>query len=390
MRIVTLKAALLSLSLLLIGAAGALAQLPAGWEPFTRSFQAYVDAEKIVGASVLYMRDGKVLAQYNTGYADRDAQKKVDNNTIFHWGSITKALTAIGIMQLRDHGKLKLDDQVTRHIPELRRVHDPYGRIDSITIRMLMAHTAGFQNSTWPYDKGLPWEPFEPTDWNQLVAMMPYERLLFSPGERYSYSNPAFVYLGRIIEQQTGDPWDGYIYKNFFLPLGMQKSYFRGTPYHMKQDRSRNYYVRKDSSGAERIIDNGPDFDPGITSPNGAWNAPLSDLAKYVAFLTGKPGNDVVLKRSSLEEMWVPVKPTGALPADANAVQNWMGLSFVVMKQGNKTLLGHTGSQAAFRSYFYFNPATSAAIIAAFNTTNATPASTQWRAVMDATYGLLW
>ena len=111
-------------------------------------------------------------------------------------------------MQLRDRGKLSLDDKVTRWVPELREIHDPYGMIDSITIRMLLSHSSGFQNATWPYGNGEPWEPFEPTTWNQLVAMMPYQQLLFKPGSKYSYSNPGFIYLARIIEKMSGDPWD--------------------------------------------------------------------------------------------------------------------------------------------------------------------------------------
>jgi CubicO group peptidase (beta-lactamase class C family) len=325
------------------------------------------------------MRDGRVVAQHDVGFADRAANKRVDANTIFHWGSITKALTAISILQLRDEGKLSLDDKVTRYIPELRRVHDPYGKIDDITIRMLLSHTAGFQLPTWPYGKGLPWEPFEPTEWSQLVAMMPYEQLLFSPGEKYSYSNPAFVYLGRIIEQLTGDPWDGYVYKNLFVPLGLQHSYFRRTPRHLRADRSHNYDVHKDGT----VDDNGADFDTGITTPNGGWNAPLSDLARYVAFLTGKPANETVLKCSSLEEMWQPGKPM-----NEDGTQT-MGLSFFVVKRGTDTFLGHTGSQAGFRAFFFFNPATSAAVIAAFNSTSEEEATAPYDELRNMVYDLL-
>ena len=377
----------------------AAAQTPPGWEPFTRAFQTYVQTDRVVGASVLFMREGKVQAQYNTGLARRSDAVRVSDATIYHWGSITKTLTALAILQLRDRGKLSLDDRVTRYVPELRRVHDPFNAIDSITIRMLLAHTAGFQNSTWPYDQGRPWEPFEPMEWEQLVAMMPYEQLLFRPGSRYSYSNPAFIYLARIIEQLSGDPWESYVQKNIFAPLGLQHSYFRNTPYYLAGQRSHNYYVRKDSAGAERIIDNGPDFNPGITVPNGGWNAPLGDLARYVAFLTNrKPGGappnagyDVVLARSSLEELWQPVQPMAALPSDPQQLQQWMGLSFFVLKRGDRVLLGHTGSQAAFRAFFYFNPVTSTAIIAAFNTTHlSSPAGAEYRAMMDAALALLW
>jgi CubicO group peptidase (beta-lactamase class C family) len=250
-------------------------------------------------------------------------------------------------------------------------------------------------NSTWPYDEGKPWEPFEPTTWQQLVAMMPYQELLFRPGSRYGYSNPAFIYLGRIVEQLTGDPWDAYIQKNIFAPLGLEASYFRGTPYHLAARRSHNYYVRQDSAGGVRVLDNGPDFDPGITTPNGGWNAPLPDLAKYTAFLTGAvpPGGssapyEVVLKRSTLEEMWRPVVPM-AQGYQASADQH-MGLSFCLLQRAGTRLVGHTGSQAGFRSFFYFNPARRTAIIAAFNTTNyAAPAEDQYQRLHAAALELL-
>src|SRR4030095_8559508 len=179
---------------------------------------AYADSDQVVGSSVVLVKNGRVIARYDDGFEDRAKQKPIDSLSIFHWGSITKSLTAISIMQLRDRGKLSLDDKIMRWVPELRQIHDPYGMIDSITIRMLLSHTAGFQNGTWPYGSKKPWEPFEPTTWNQLVAMMPYQELHFRPGSRYSYSNPAFIYLARIIEQISGDPWDSYVQKHIFSP----------------------------------------------------------------------------------------------------------------------------------------------------------------------------
>ncbi|PYQ29264.1 MAG: hypothetical protein DMF56_13420 [Acidobacteria bacterium] len=124
------------LSLLLLSPAVTQAQAPAGWADFTKAFQSYVDADRVVGATALVMRDGKVLAQYNSGFADQKSGARVNDRTIFHWGSITKMLTAISALQLRDRGKLSLDDRVVKWIPELRQVHDEYGSIDDITIRM--------------------------------------------------------------------------------------------------------------------------------------------------------------------------------------------------------------------------------------------------------------
>ena len=384
-----------SLALLVIVSAAARAQAPAGWTEFTRTFQAYADSDQVVGASVVLMKNGQVVARYNTGQANRAKNVAVDSQTIFHWGSITKTLTAISIMQLRDRGKLSLDDRIVRWVPELRTVHDPFNMIDSITIRMLLSHAAGFQAGTWPWGNNREWEPFEPTTWNQLVAMMPYSELQFRPGSRYGYSNPAFVYLARVIEQVTGDPWDAYVQKNIFAPLELTRSYFRGTPYYLAAHRSHNYHIRKDSSGRQSVTDNGPDFDPGITSPNGAWNAPLGDLVKYTAFMTNAllPGMsreryDVVLKRSSLEEMWQPGKPMSQ--SYGSTPQQWMGLSFFIRDRNGQRILGHTGSQAGFRAFFYFDAKNGSAVIAAFNSTNVSaPANAAQRRMIEAALDLL-
>lgn len=371
------------------------AQTPAGWDAFESRFREYVAADAVVGASVVLLRDGRVQARADVGFADAAAGVRVAEHTIWHWGSITKTLTAIAIMQLRDRGRLTLDDAVTRYLPELRQVHDPFGMIDTITIRMLLSHSAGFMNSTWPYDEGRPWEPFEPTTWAQLVAMLPYQQLHFRPGSRYGYSNPAFIYLARIVEQITGDPWEAYVQKNIFAPLGLAHSYFRATPYHLAPLRSHNYHVRRDSAGTVQVVDNGADFDPGITTPNGGWNAPLEDLVRYTAFLTDAtaPGMDrehyaTVLDRASLEQMWQPVVPM--LQGYQAGADQHMGLSFFVLQQDGARIIGHTGSQAGFRAFLYFDPQDRTGVIAAFNTTNeASPATAQYQRMHAAALALL-
>ena len=350
--------------LALLATPGAHGQRP-GWQPFTRAFDAYAAGDSVVGASVLMMRDGRVLAHHEYGFADRALGRRVDERTIFHWGSITKTLTAVAVMQLRDRKRVSLDERVTQYIPELRQVHDPFGSMDDVTIRMLLSHSAGFQNPTWPYKAGKSWEPFEPTRWEQLAAMLPYQEVAFAPGSRYSYSNPGFIYLARIIEQLTGDPYQSYVYKNLWAPLGITHSYFGATPYHLADQRSNNYDVVRDSAGHEAVVANGRDFDPGITIPNGGWNAPLGDLARWVGFLSGAAGNDTVLARTTLDEMWRTLFATeGDAPGDS------VGLSFFVLWRDGVRFIGHTGQQAGFRSFFYVNPKTSAAVIAAFNTTN--------------------
>ncbi len=390
-----------------IAGRGAAAQdRPRGWDIFLRAFVNYAASDSIMGAGVAILQDGRVSARNDLGWADRDLRQRTDTNTIYHWASITKTLTAVAVMQLRDRGRLTLDDKVTHYIPDLRQVHNAFGSMDDVTIGMLLSHSAGFQAPTWPYTRGRDWEPFEPTRWEQLIAMMPYQELRFAPGSRYGYSNPGFIYLARIIEQLTGDSWQTYVQKNLLTPLGMTRSYFGTTPYHLAAFRSNNYTVTADSVGRVAVIANGREFDPGITIPNGGWNAPLGDLVRWIWFLTGSTGGDTtvarihqtVLKRSSLEEMWraryLAVEPIGAdVPAPSAAIPaDSMGLSFFVLWRHHTRYVGHTGSQAGFRSFFYLNPATRAAVVAAFNTRNDTrpqDSAAGFRAIRDQALALI-
>lgn len=354
------------------------ARLPAqvvtdtAWGTATSAFDRLLQADSVVGGSLALVRDGRIVRRHDAGMQDRAAQRAMGPRAILHWGSITKTLTAVAILGLRDRGLLSLDDPITRWVPELRQVHNPFGSMDGITLRMLLSHSSGFQNPTWPYRRYVTWEPFEPTRWEQLVGMMPYQEIHFPPGSRFGYSNPAYIYLARVIEAVTGDPYQSYIYKNLWIPLGLSESSFGATPWHLREARSSNYTLVRDSAGQERVVDNGAEFDPGITIPNGGWNAPVTDLARWMAFLSGASGADTALRRrfdtvlgrGTLEEMWRPVVPVG------DGAEESMGLGFFLRRQGPVTLVGHTGEQAGFRSFLYFNPVTRVGVIGCVNTTN--------------------
>ncbi len=322
-----------------------------------------------VGSSFYFVRDNRVAAREFYGLADAGRGVPVDEETIYHWASITKTLTGIAIMQLRDRGLLRLDDPVVKYVPELRAAHDPFGDVSEITIRHLMTHSSGFRNPTWVWrDDSKDWQPFEPPGWSQLVAMMPYTEVLFKPGSRFGYSNPGVIYLGRIVELLSHDDYEVYIDKNIFKPLEMYRSYFDATPYHLLKHRSHSYYVRGGARTEARF-----DADTGVTVSNGGLNAPLPDMVRYVNFLLGDPARqaayDGVLKRSSLEEMWRP-----QMVAAGDFTQGWMraetnvGLSFFVDDIGGRRFVGHNGDQNGFKAYMSLCPETRTASLLAFNT----------------------
>lgn len=251
-------------------------QTPRNFAQVRREFKTFYEQGNrkngIVGSSFMLIQDGQVIAQEFFGLANQEKQQPVDESTIYHWASITKTFTGIAIMQLRDRGLLKLEDPIIKYVPELKAAHNPFGQMSDITIKHLMTHSAGFRGATWPWGGDKAWQPHEPTEWSQLVAMMPYTEILFKPGSKFSYSNPGIIFLGRVIEQLSGDSFEVYVDKNIFKPLEMYRSYFDATPYHLLKNRSASYWLKEGKLAPARF-----DADTGITVSNGGLNAPLPD-----------------------------------------------------------------------------------------------------------------
>jgi CubicO group peptidase (beta-lactamase class C family) len=353
-----------SAAAILAGATLSAQPAPSGWELVLAGYRAALKAGGIAGSSLVVVRDGRVLARADEGLQNLDTREPVTDRTIFHWASITKTFTGVAIMQLRDRGLLSLDDPVVKYVPELRLAHDPFGDISQVKIRHLMSHSGGFRASTWPWGGDKPWHPFEPARWEQLAAMLPYTEVQFPPGSKYSYSNPGVIFLGRIIEQLSGDDYEVYVAKNVLTPLGMHASFFDRAPYHLLRDRSHSYF-RDDGGVREARFD----FDTGITVSNGGLNAPLGDMAKYLAFLLGD-SSDVVLKRSSLEEMWTPqVRATAG--EGVNGDESSAALSFFVEKWGGVELIGHSGDQNGFISHLYLHRPSRTGWVISMNTDTA-------------------
>jgi CubicO group peptidase (beta-lactamase class C family) len=349
-------------------------QSPRNFAQARREFKTFYEQSMrkhgIVGSGLMLVQDREVIAQEFFGLADMEKQNPVDEDTIFHWASITKTFTGIAIMQLRDRGLLKLDDPIIKYLPELKDVHDPFGDMSEITIRQLMSHSAGFRAATWPWGGAGDWRPFEPQHWSQLVAMMPYTELLFKPGSKFNYSNLGIVFLGRVIELLSKEDYEVYIDKNIFKPLKMHKSYFDATPPHLLKHRSHSYYLKEGALTPAKF-----DADTGVTVSNGGLNSPLDDMVKYMGFLMGdekkQEDYDLVLKRSSLEEMFKPqiaIEPGTLIEPEGQNRKDAMGLTFFIEDNFGQHFIGHSGTQNGFITHFYLQPDTRIAYIIAFNT----------------------
>jgi CubicO group peptidase (beta-lactamase class C family) len=213
----------------------------------------FVDRQTVAGAVTLVAHGSDIVEFDATGMADVEAGHAMQKDTIFQVMSMTKPVTAIGIMMLAEEGKLALRDPVEDYLPEFKdlRVRTTLGpdavraRVPNhaITIRDLLTHTAGIQD--YPGPPTIPdYAQTMSVPLDEVVRQLAKQPLLFQPGTQWSYSSPGIEILGRIIEVCSGEKYVDFITKHILQPLGMKDSFFFPPP--DKISRVAMVYAQKD------------------------------------------------------------------------------------------------------------------------------------------------
>jgi CubicO group peptidase (beta-lactamase class C family) len=181
-----------------------------------------VNEGSIAGAVTLVARNGKVFNLEAVGFQDLESRKAMRTDTIFDVRSVTKVVTAIGIMTLVEEGKLTLNDPIEKYLPEFKTASR--NTTDSITIHHLLTHTSGLpaarpteiENITITRDRSLA----------EVVALLAKQEPEFAPGTQFRYTSGGFAILGRIIEVVSEKPYEQFVKERIFDPLGMRDSFF--------------------------------------------------------------------------------------------------------------------------------------------------------------------
>ena len=194
----------------------------------------YVGRQTVAGAVTL-VAHGKDTIEFDAaGMADIESGRPMQKDTIFQIMSMTKPVTAIGIMMLAEEGKLALRDPVEQYLPEFKNVHiattvgPDAERLaipeHPITIRDLLTHTAGIQDPAPPAIRD--YQQLMNVPLEEVVRQLARQPLLFQPGTQWSYSSPGIEILGRIIEVCSGQKYEDFIRARILSPLGMKDSFF--------------------------------------------------------------------------------------------------------------------------------------------------------------------
>lgn len=236
-------------------------------------------------------------------------------------GSITKTVTAVTVLRLRDEGRLDLNDPLERHVPGT-----PFG---DRTVGQLLAHDAGLRAES----PGQWWERTPGVRWEDLSARFAAaSEVPHGAGRRFHYSNLGFGALGEVIARLRGRPWTDVVRDEVLLPLGMSRT----TP-RPEGQAARGWAVHP---WADVLLPE-PEHDAGAMAAAGQLWSTLADLGRFAAFLLGDTGD--VLATSTLEEMR---EPAGVDPSSPG----WSayGLGLQLARVDDVTYVGHGGSMPGF------------------------------------------
>lgn len=325
--------------------------------------------------------DGKLIYSGATGYADVDKKTVADANTVFRMASMSKSFTALAILQLRDAGRLQLDELAHKYIPELKQAKLLTTDAPAITIRHLLTHAAGF-----PEDN--PWgdRQLDASD-KELLDLAATAIFSTTPGTAYEYSNVGFALLGRIITVVSKMPYQQYITQKILMPLGMKNTYWEWSKVPPAQ-LAHGYRWTGSEWKAEALLHDG------AYGAMGGLMTTLNDFSIYMTLMmsatpaTNERENPVI-KRSSLREMQQAHKFSGlnsrfayasGRPC-ATASAYGYGLRWIQDCEG-KTFVGHSGGLPGFGSNWNILPEYGIGVVCFANVTYA-PTGTFNLSVLD-------
>ena len=327
-----------------------------------RLYQAWVEAQMAhrgqPGVSIGIVHDQELIWAQGFGYADLEKKIPATPKTLYRMASNTKMFTALAVMQLRDEGRLQLDDPVARRLPwfKVRNAH-PDGPV--ITIRHLLTHTSGL-----PREAALTnWTDVKMPSRQQMIDGLSSQETVLPVETQWKYSNLALTLAGEIVQAVSGQPYVDYIHKNILEPLGMTSTTVVLPAEH--RPRLATGYGRRMPGDARSLR---PYLDTAGVIPAGNITSNVEDFARFASlqFRDGPRRGAQVLRGSTLREMhrvhWM----------EPSWRRGW-GLGFHTWRLGERVLVGHGGSLPGFRTHTYISPADKIAVLVMTNADDGDP-----------------
>jgi CubicO group peptidase (beta-lactamase class C family) len=313
----------------------------------------------------VYWRGEAILTQA-TGSTRLGSTTPVTARTIFHLASVTKPFVAAAVMQLVEQGRVDIEAPLTRYVPYFK-MNDP--RASSITVKQLLTHTAGMPDVT-----DYRWEQpeYDGASLERYVRALADSTLVFDPGTRWQYSNIGFEVLAELIAQVSGEPFEAYMQRHIFTPLGMTHTTLLMTD--VDSANLARGHVRA-SSGQAVLSSVYPYNRPHAASST--LHSDLTDMLRWVAanLRKGELEGHRILPVAAIDQMWtMAYDRTAEFSERARRSGRPMryasigqALGWRVFTLQGQDLVSHGGADVGFRSDVLLWPAQSSAVVVMMN-----------------------
>ena len=281
------------------------------------------------GATFLISKNGSVIYKKAFGFANLELNAPMKTNNVFKIGSLTKQFTAISILMLMEKGKLNLDDEITKFIPD----YPTNG--NKITIHHLLTHTSGIKDYTKV--KGLNAIAQKDLTPLELIDFSKNEPIDFVPGEKYKYNNSGYVILGYIIEKVTGQPYADFIEERIFKKLEMTTSQY-ASQREVIQNRASGY--QKKDSYINRM-----DFSLTLAYSAGGLMSTVDDMFKWQEAIK----NNILVSKETTEKAFTNYTLN-------NGEHTNYGYGWHIKTINNNQIFEHGGSLWGFKSMGVYLP----------------------------------
>lgn len=310
------------------------------------------------GVSLAVVHDQSLVWATGFGWADVERRRPATADTLYRIASITKTFTATAILQLRDAGRLQLDDPLTRHLPWFA-IATRHTDAPPITIRHLLTHTSGLpREAAFPY-----WTDFDFPTLERVREGLARQEGILATETQWKYSNLAVALAGEVVQAVSGEPWADYVTSHVLDPLGMKETLVLAPA--ADDPRLARGYGRRMPDGHRAPA---PHVDTRGISAAANMTTSVVDLARFamLQLRDGPAGGSQILRGSTLREM----QRIHWLEPDWQA--GW-GLGFRILRAGGKTSFGHGGSLPGYRTQLRVWPAEKLAVIAMTNADDGDP-----------------
>ncbi|HXJ99446.1 MAG TPA: serine hydrolase domain-containing protein, partial [Gelidibacter sp.] len=222
------------------------------------------------GGAILIMKGDSIIFSKGYGLADLKTKSKIDENTLFNIGSISKTFVSNAILMLQDEGKLSVEDNMSKYFNNFKNKEIA----EKVKIKHLLTHTSGLVDNRQTKTDSLFY--LTAKDVENWYPTTQAEHLNFEPGTRFEYSNPAYNALALIIEDVSGMPWQKYVADHIFTPSGMNTSTITDGPH--PETGVSHAYIKINGKWSEKDYGEEPTF--AAAGNGGVWSS-VNELAKY-------------------------------------------------------------------------------------------------------------